>query len=682
MKIFDHFQHINLTNDQHNALEKIQDFLASDENIFILQGYAGTGKTTLLRGLCSYFKEMQRSYHLMAPTGRAAMILNEKTKERASTIHRHIYNFDNLLEKEDDSSFKYYYGLRPNEDSSQSIYLIDEASMISDYFSDDEFFMFGSGYLLKDLYDYSFTGIQNRKIIFVGDNAQLPPVNMNFSPALDKKYLFQKYNLNITEFLLKEVIRQETESGILKSATNIRNSIEKHEFNKFRLDYNVNDISKISPESFIEMYTQTAKKIGIENMIVITHSNKQALGYNQLIRNKRYGEKFNVLQEKDLLIITKNNYKGQVELFNGMFANVIEVGGISYTTVPRFKIKGGKTIERQLVFRDVIVDVKTGNNESKRIKTTILDNFLTADEGRLHPYDQRALFVDFKNRMSKKGIKPKSEEFKESLQNDIYFNALQAKYGYAITCHKSQGGEWKTTFVDFKVFIGKQSLAFYRWSYTALTRAKEFLFSIDAPDYNSLSTFVIKEIIKLSNVPGKRFYVPTNNSPEDFIAYRLERIEKLFKNENIVFKRNIYNNQVELLVSKGELKGKVQLWFKKDGFSKTSWGEFNNNDFNELVKVLVDESIFPINIPFLPKFRFQEDLHQYFSSLIQDEGLAITNIIQKEWSDLYYIKTDAECALIEFWFNDKHFYTYAQPHSTAGSNDIKLNAIVSKLRGN
>ncbi len=154
MKIFDHFQHINLTNDQRHALEKLHAFLKSDEQVFILQGYAGSGKTTLLKGLCIHLKNQKVDFHLFAPTGRSAMILSKKTHLSALTIHKGIYNMDILKENPEGDNFKFYYNLKDNQDGSNAVYLIDEASMISDNFSDDEFFTFGSGHLLTDLINY------------------------------------------------------------------------------------------------------------------------------------------------------------------------------------------------------------------------------------------------------------------------------------------------------------------------------------------------------------------------------------------------------------------------------------------------------------------------------------------------------------------------------------------------
>jgi tRNA A37 threonylcarbamoyladenosine biosynthesis protein TsaE len=681
MRIQHYFQHLQLSSDQEKALSEIESFLNSDDSIFLLNGYAGTGKTTLLGGLCKYLEECSREHYLVAPTGRAAMILNQKTNQVASTIHRHIYNMQELLENE--TTFKFYYGLNNNESSSKCVYLIDEASMISDVYSDDEFFTFGSGHLLKDLFEYVLAGSNNRKVIFIGDNAQLPPVNMNFSPALSSAYLSEKYSLSVKEASLKEVIRQNKESGILKAATQIRDSIEKNIFNQFEIGTNLSDISHTSPTDFCDTYKQLARKDGVDNIIVITHSNRKAFDYNNQIRSLRYGEEsLGTLQRKDILLITRNNYNGPVEIFNGMFTSVVEVGEIVYAVSPRFKVEGGEVVERQLIFREVLVELKDSEGNAHPIKTTVIDNFLFSTEGRLHPYDQRALYIDFKDRMHKQGTKAKSKEFKDALRNDIYFNALQVKFGYAITCHKSQGGEWPNVMVDFKVFMGQMTSSYFRWAYTAMTRAKSKLNTIDAPHYNSLSQFVVNETLPLNGMATNAFYVPKSDDLLEFVTYRKKRIQELCQSNNVEFSIVEHANQLDINFKQESKAARIQLWYKKGGFSKNVWVSSNDEEFKCYIDKLLRDSLLPEVLPFHPKFEFQNDLHQYLCDIFKEEEIKVTNIVQKDWCDHYFIQTDADCALLEFYFDKKHRYTYMQPKSTLGKGDVKLLSVINKLNGN
>lgn len=677
MSIFNHFQHINLTNDQHNALVQIQDFLTSDEKVFILQGYAGTGKTTILKGVCDYLSASKNNFQLMSPTGRAAMVLQEKTKSNAATIHKSIYNLEDITEEMNVDSFRFIFNLNGNKDNVDTTYIVDEASMISDVYSEGEFFVFGSGRLLKDLIEFVFAGQGKQKIIFIGDTAQLPPVGMNSSPALCEKYLSEKYNISSNIFEIKEVVRQAQSSGILNTSIQIRESIAKNTFNSFSIDYSKNDIIKTNIDDFIDKYTECAKRDNLENSIIISHSNNQALEFNKVIRKKRYDISNELIQPKDRLIITKNNYNGEIVLLNGMFVEVLAVGEVVYNVTSRFNIKEKGTYSANLSLREVVIKVYTLFGQYQQIKTTIIENLLSSKEGALHPYDQRALYIDFKERMAKKGIKPKTPEFKQQIKTDLYFNAIQAKFGYAITCHKSQGGEWKNVFVDFKVFIGKNTLSYYKWAYTAITRSNNHLYCIDAPEYNALSEYVVNSILTITNISPRMYYFPN----ESFVECRIERLTNICESQHILFTYKIFNNQIQCEFSQNGIVTKAKFWYAINGFTTTTWEFSKEDDFNDLVKSIAKESILPIEIPFQPKFDFQKDLHQYLFEIFKEEDVFITNIEQKEWSDIYHISTDADCASIEFHFNSKHFYTNAQPKSTLGFNDKKLCSIVAKLKG-
>jgi ATP-dependent exoDNAse (exonuclease V), alpha subunit - helicase superfamily I member len=498
MSIFNHFQHINLSNDQHNALVKIQDFLNSDENVFILQGYAGSGKTTLLKGIVDYLQTIEQKYQLMAPTGRAAKVINQKTGFEATTIHKGIYSFDELEEIEikeeekSDVSFIYYYKLRNNTESYNTIFLVDEASMVSDIQSQGEFFRFGSGYLLNDLIDYSHIGFPNStsKIIFIGDPAQLPPIGMNFSPALDKKYLNEKNNLKIDGAEIKEVKRQNADNGILNSATKIRKCLTSGFFNDLDLRENGRDIFNPKFEDFLPTYkSQQGTKV------IISYKNKTALDLNQTIRRDRFGADLTV-QSSDIIIVGGNNYR--LGIMNGEFGVVSNVDTNTTTREIRFYRKNGGTASVLLTWRQIELLMPDEKGESKTVSGYMLENYLNGDNY-LKPEEQQALYVDFKNRNP--NLKPKTEEFKEAIKTDPYFNCILLKYGYAVTCHKAQGGEWDTTFVfwdkgvkeDFNFYnsehnrSGKTNPDFYRWAYTAITRASKKLFCINPPYFSSFS---------------------------------------------------------------------------------------------------------------------------------------------------------------------------------------------------
>ncbi len=473
MSIFNHFQHITLTSDQRNALEKLSAFLESEDRVFILQGYAGSGKTTLLKGFVEYLQSLEKKFQLMAPTGRAAKVINQKTDLESTTIHKGIYSFEELqeIEKGEDEnnvSFLYQYKIRNNPEVHVSVLIVDEASMVSDRLSQGEFFRFGSGHLLRDLIDYGRIedSTTSSKIIFIGDPAQLPPVGMNFSPALDTKYLSETYKVSVSQVEMKEVKRQDANNGILISATKIRQCLTSGYFNDFDLRENKKDIFNPKYHEYLETY-----KAQQDQKIIICYKNKTALDLNLNIRCERFGSNLPI-QSTDTVIIGVNNYR--LGIMNGEFAVVSEASPTVESREVTFYNKGGKTEIIRLTWRSVSLILPDENNQPK-------------------------LYVDFKNRHPK--LKKGTEEFKEAIYNDKFFNCIQLKFGYAVTCHKAQGGEWANAFVfwdrgtqaNFNFYeskhnrTGKTNSEFYRWAYTAVTRASKKLFCINPPYFSSFS---------------------------------------------------------------------------------------------------------------------------------------------------------------------------------------------------
>jgi hypothetical protein len=490
----EHYSEYILTSDQSDAVSQIQDFLDNDDKVFLLKGYAGSGKTTLLLGLVRYLKASKRSFQLMAPTGRAAKIIRDKTEEEATTIHKGIYSFEDLEEieeneKEKGSTFLYHFKLRVENDVRNKVYIIDEASMVSNHLSQGEFFRFGSGHLLNDLFVYSWINKPelNTKVIFVGDPAQLPPVGMNFSPALSELYLKEKFNLQPRAIELKEVKRQSSENGILHSASRIRKSLTSGYFNDFDVTANGVDRFELEYSSLFDTYFALPSPKQI-----ITYKNKTATDFNKRIRQLKYGADV-ILQKGDLIISGSNNYKANI--LNGEFAIVSEVTPQLIHREVIFRRKGGEVITVKLAWRYV----KLIGEDKRLIEGYILNNYLESDDPYPHPDEMRALYVDFKNRNS--SLKPGTTEFKEAIKSDLYFNCILLKYGYAVTCHKAQGGEWDRTIViwdkgDENKNIeeadtsrkNKSNADFYRWAYTAVTRASKQLYSLNPPRFDSYSS--------------------------------------------------------------------------------------------------------------------------------------------------------------------------------------------------
>jgi len=464
------------TPSQTQALSSIEHFIVSIEQVFILNGYAGSGKTTVLKALLNHLESIGRPFVLMAPTGRAAKVIYDKTGHKASTIHKGIYSYLDIKEASENESFKYYYQLATNPHPFGTVYIIDEASMVSNNYSEGEFFRFGSGHLLSDLIAY--TGVQcqntNSKIIFVGDPCQLPPVGDNQSKALNRAYLMKKYSLNCGEAELTEVKRQSISSTILESSTLIRKAISSKYFNYFNLTNNSASIPIIRPDILLDKWScATGSKI------IITYKNKTAYDFNTQIRAMKYGEKAPPPREGDIIIIDANNYN--LGVLNGEFAVIVATDAV--TESRKIYLKGTPPVT--LVWRKIDFVAPNIDGTEKCLHGQILENCLYNEQGNLTPDEMRALYVDFKNRHPE--LQPITPEFKDTIKKDPYFNCLKIKYGYAVTCHKAQGGEWDNVFIVWDYSKGFANEEFYRWAYTAMTRASSSLYNLNPPYFTPYS---------------------------------------------------------------------------------------------------------------------------------------------------------------------------------------------------
>lgn len=703
MKIFDHFQHINLTNDQRNALEKLHAFLESEDRVFILQGYAGSGKTTLLKGLIDYLKELKKSIDVMAPTGRAAKILRDKTGV-GQTIHRTIYNFEDLetiqdKDNKDDFSFHYMFPIR-QIDKDDKVLIIDEASMISSRESKNELFTFGTDILLNDLLTYSGIPNSKNKIIFVGDPAQLPPVGDNSSKALMPEY-FEDLYIKTQGISLKEVVRQK-ENTILQNATKIRSLIGVKTKSELTLEYDENCYVKTKSENVATQYAEKFPLPEIGQGVIIAFSNSQCLEYNRSVRKKIFPQLVTVTSG-DLLIINHNNYHTYgVELMNGEFVKVMEVDQnvIPRKNIPVYETINGKRIKKHisLNFRRIGIRVE---NHSEEINCLIIDSLLNSPGHDLTVPEMKALYIDFVMRFQEKQKEKKekglpfydvgSEEFKEQLKSDPYFNALRVKYGYAITCHKAQGGEWQTTFVDY---YGRTSLKDdpLRWSYTATTRAVEKCYAANAPNVSIFSHFNIGEIQPLTNIPANALaldHIPVSpyHTEGQHRAKSLKYWEISEKLEKTPF-------QIVSVVSLGGFQERYTISFQdeQDQFDAHHNGAGIFNEFQaihpnrytwhqEVLELLNRPYQITYNINYVPSIPVLEKLFGLMQSVCANEEIAITNIVEKakDYHVIYFLKTGAKCALLQFYFNGQGQLTRAIPKSTTGSEDEELKSLISKI---
>jgi ATP-dependent exoDNAse (exonuclease V) alpha subunit len=444
----------NLNNDQQETVVQLHEFLDdTDKNVFILKGHAGTGKTMILGALIKYLTKKEIPVVLLASTGRAAKIVSDKALFKADTVHRHIYKLD--IEKQDDENKvrKLIFRLKLNFSVEQTVYLVDETSMISDREVKGIFADFGTGKLLSDFFTY--TG--NRKVVFSGDPCQLPPVNSVFSPCLNLSYIETRFLKKVVLSALNEVMRFNENSGISYNTTSIRSNILASNYTfldiyakRFDDMHIYNDI-----ENMVEMYVAKIRKSGIDNSIFLTYSNAMTSKINILTRNMLFPNKVHI-QKNELLMVVKNNYKFDVA--NGEHIVVTEV------TKEVVKRAGLSFLRIEAIIND------TGG--SRLINGYIIEELLYANEASLSQEQEYELYIDFLIRMKAQGIKPTSDLFMPMLIADPYLNALRVKYGYAITCHKAQGGEWNDVFMVFEnsLFNPMQKENTYRWAYTAISR--------------------------------------------------------------------------------------------------------------------------------------------------------------------------------------------------------------------
>ena len=442
------------TSKQNQVITDVSEFITTigNRSIFILKGYAGTGKTTLISTLVKSLPVLGKRSVLMAPTGRAAKVLSKYSKKIASTIHKKIYWI--RTNKKGNS----FITLKKNTHSN-TIFIVDEASMIPEK-SDKGF---GNRSLLDDLIEFVYDGY-DCKLILIGDTAQLPPVHLEISPALDEEKIEAHYKKQVICKELTQVVRQRENSLILKNATDLRNRITNTDYSYPKLATNSEVIRLNSGEDLQDALESTYNNEGINNTTVLCRSNKRANLYNQQIRAKiRWQE--NEISTGDMLMVVRNNYHW---LDNNSKAGFIANGDI----VEVLKIR--ETIDRY-GFRFARASIQMIDYpKEKALDVILLLDTLTSETPAI-TYDQyQKLYKEI-------GLDYKGEkEINKKIKEDQFFNALQIKFAYAITCHKSQGGQWENVFIDLGYF--KEDMldkSYLRWLYTAMTRASKKLHLIN-----------------------------------------------------------------------------------------------------------------------------------------------------------------------------------------------------------
>ncbi|WP_159799481.1 ATP-dependent RecD-like DNA helicase [Flavobacterium sp. MK4S-17] len=444
-------------------LQKIAGFVTSGtkDEVFVLKGYAGTGKTTVISTIVNHLREADKKYVLLAPTGRAAKVISGYSQKPAYTIHKRIY-FPKKA-----SSGAMSFTLQPNK-FTNTVFIVDEASMISDTAAESK--LYENGSLLDDLMQYVYSG-NNCKMILIGDTAQLPPVNSDLSPALNVDMLSLNYMKQVEQIELDEVMRQETDSGILYNATQLREILKSAFIDTFQFKIKgFKDVVRLVDGYDIQdAINQAYSNYSIEDTAFIVRSNKRANQYNRQIRTKILSRE-SELAAGDYLMVVKNNYFWLNEkseagfIANGDIIEILEI----------FRV------EELYGFKFAKVKVRMVDYSSQPpFETVLLLDTIDSESPSLSYEDSNRLYQEVQ-----KDFEGETSNYRKFLKikNNPHFNALQVKFSYAITCHKSQGGQWNTVFIEQPWLPEGIDRDYIRWLYTAVTRAKDKLYLIGFKD--------------------------------------------------------------------------------------------------------------------------------------------------------------------------------------------------------
>ena len=673
---------ITLTPSQQTVFNQIKTFVQSDANVFILRGYAGTGKTTMIQTVVDEISK-NTSVVLMAPTGRAARVLASKTKYKASTIHRAIYGRVAIHAKKCDDiadlEFKYVFPIA-NSDS-KIVAIIDEASMLCSRTIQQELFQFGTDNLMDDLLTYvrpSFGG----KLIFVGDPAQLPPVGDSESNALRREF-FEEKGLKVMEADLTEVLRQSGESVILKNAMQIRNLLDNDKRNKLVFEEKPNEVEILEKGKLLEHYLNDRKESNRNNSVVICFTNQSAYNYNKEIRESLYNSENPPLRVGDVLMVVQNNYT--LDRMNGEFVPVLEIGESTRQSAPVYVQKGGHR-ERQIITLDFI-QIKITDGNGVPTSCLLLLDLLNNGNASLTIDQQRALYINF--RMRYKDLKPGTEEFCNALQSDAYYNCLRAKYGYAVTGHKCQGGEWGKVYVDY---YGRTGLSndCLRWAYTATTRAQQTLYVANLPHITPFSKFRIEEVQSCKNI-NEEFRVlgdvelsPFHSSTDPKYLHAkwmcIERNLQWTGYKIVEIESKPYLEIYRISTPDGIIR--FDLHYKKGGVFLPAKCGVSNFHTVLLTEFLNDERQMPLKMDYQPSDEIHEQLYNLICNACDTLSIPLTNAVEhnEDYNVCYYFRTSGNVSYLKVYINKDNFITYAKPMSLNGWDDAELKLLINEIK--
>lgn len=692
MNIKSFFQ-ITLNKDQENVIQNLEDFLEGKDSVFILKGYAGTGKTTLIKGLVEALDNEKKNFLICAPTGRASKILRNKTGY-GKTIHSTIYDFDNLItinsENEDFAEHSFQFSFPIIKLQENTIIIVDEASMISSKESKNELFNFGTNILLNDLLTFAQLHNSHNKMIIIGDPAQLPPVGDNNSWALEKSFFVDKKILT-REVFLTQVMRQNN-NLILENAMSIRKCIENPNHKELKFQFDEDSCINFNNKNVVTKYCKLFPYPDFENGIIINFSNAQNYWYNKEIRENYFPNSSNIAVGDIVQIISNNYHKYKTEIYNGEFAKVLAVGETISQSAPVYVEVNGERKKKTitLIYRKVTLRLSDFDDD---IEAYINDSLLESTARDLTIDEMKAVYINTVMRFkeSHPHSKIKSEEFKNFLKSDDFYNAIRVKYGYSITGHKSQGGEWKSVFVDYfgRVSLRKDPL---RWAYTVTTRASENLYAINFPEFGQFYKLKFSNIRNIAHLPNDAFNF--DKVPTSPLHKNNEHKCKSWLFWNILSKIEDSEFNIEYIKSEEYLEKYTFRYFdeliivhfhhKQSGFFEKDFEiTSNKTSATERLETLLskrNEVIFPFE--YKATLPFLEGLYNIVSASCNDLDIRIFNIsenIDKYYIN-YYFETSNKISYIQFFFNKNGEFSTAMPKTFGDINDEKLFNLIEKIK--
>lgn len=458
----DEFIGYNLTISQRELVTQLEEFLINDsEHVFILKGYAATGKELILKGLENYLRKIERGMSLATPTNKTVFWLNQSVDRPVSTIHSMIYEYMETKDAEDGQpreASKFIYKLRGNFDSMDHVYVISESGLLNDEISDCKYLCYGTGKLLEDLMNFidpNATGCR-RKVIFIGDDTQMVPATSTLSalrPSYFKAMYGDAFPVRIVQ--LTDVVDKQLKNLILNNAVQIRHAIEKERYNRLVFEQDTSTMIELDKSQFLPTYVKAYQAVEDNKPIIVASMNETAKLYNAQIREQLFPGKTSV-QPGDWIMFTKNVWIEDYRAFNGEFAKVLAVKG----SENKYIDFAGRS--RELRFRYVDIEVTNRYGEKEQLSCNLFENLLDASG---------SVLLD--------------DEWLEPLINTIYYPVVYAQYGYAITVHKAQGGVWKTVFFDTEFYQNIKTKAGFKWLYTGLSLAKDRLYFTNWTDMGS-----------------------------------------------------------------------------------------------------------------------------------------------------------------------------------------------------